>query len=258
MAGGEGLRMAQSGGTAPKPLMTVAGTTLLERNVRQLVRYGFDEIVIAAPSSVPQIAAFARARIISIAAALGCRVEIMTERAPLGNFGAVQTLAERGQPALVVYADNLAALNLRAIFDFHAHERPAMTIAAHEQDFILPYGVVQLEGSDVIGYREKPVTSFSVCSAICVVGESAMRTIAEGEKLGISEMVVRLITQGKPVRAFRHAEPWIDVNDMEALAQAEILVRQYPDRFGHWTEEEMHPAGTGFREAQSRHGADAA
>jgi NDP-sugar pyrophosphorylase family protein len=239
-----GTRMAQSGGRMAKPLMRVAGATLLERNIRQLVRHGFDAIVVVVARAARDVADHVRNDLMEPAAALGCRIEVVAENQPLGNFGAVRMLRGRGGPAVIVYADNVTALDLRAIRKFHVRSRAAMTIATHRQHFTMPFGEVTLDASRVLAYREKPRIDFCVCSAVCVVGEQAAAMIADGEALGLSQMVQRLIARGMAVHAFAHDDPWLDVNDLDAVGRAAALVRAYPERFERWTDDDLPIAGT--------------
>ena len=44
LAGGKGTRLAKVSGGIPKPLVSVAGVPVVERQIRLLVRYGVREI----------------------------------------------------------------------------------------------------------------------------------------------------------------------------------------------------------------------
>src|SRR5436305_1018093 len=51
MAGGRGERMRASGVAVPKPLVLVRGTPLVEHNLLQLLRHGFDDVVVSVPGA---------------------------------------------------------------------------------------------------------------------------------------------------------------------------------------------------------------
>jgi NDP-sugar pyrophosphorylase family protein len=231
MAGGQGTRMSQSGVSVAKALVPVAGVPLIEHNLDQLLRYGFDEIVIVTPPRGSPVAAFVRDTLIPKAGARGRVAWIYEERAPLGNIGAVQILADR-DAALIVYADNLTALDLRVIYEAHRQSQNAMTIAVHRHPFTIPYGEVRLQEDRVVGYDEKPVHYVDVCSAISVIEGHAMAMIAPGEKLGLSELVRRLLLAEMTVGSFRHDAPWIDVNDQSQIGEAERLFAENAVAFG--------------------------
>jgi NDP-sugar pyrophosphorylase family protein len=247
MAGGAGMRMARAGGRVPKPLTPVAGATLLERNIRQLAHHGFDRVIVVVSATASDIALHVRRDLVPAAAAAGCSVEIAVEDKPLGNFGAVRMLKDHlndQTEALIVYADNVTALDLNAIRDFHQSRSAAMTIATHRQSFTMPFGEVTLDGARVLSYREKPEVGFSVCSAVSVVDRRVSEAILDGEAIGLSQTVQRLIARGLPVSAFAHEALWIDVNDLEAVTRAEDMVRSRPDLFERWSRDELALSGT--------------
>ena len=146
IAGGMGTRMAQSGVLVPKAIVPVAGMPMLERNFRQLVRHGFDRIVVAVSQANMQVVDFANTHLRALAAELNVSLETSIETTPLGNIGPVQAEAERGEDLMVVYADNLTALDLTAVYESHCSSSAAMTLAVHEQPFRMPFGEVQTDG----------------------------------------------------------------------------------------------------------------
>lgn len=230
MAGGASSRMRQSGIDRSKALVSVGGSTLLDRNIDALLRSGFDEIVVACSALRPEVGAYAR-EIAGKVEARGGVLTVIEETAPLGNIGAVACIRDRPDPLLVVYVDNLTALDLAAIAGHHLSHDATLTIAVHQQPFTMPFGEVLLDGSQVKLYSEKPTTMFTVCSAVAVVGPAARAAIAADEAIGLSDLVSRLLRQGKAVEAFAHDAAWIDINHQAALAEADRLVAANPTLF---------------------------
>jgi NDP-sugar pyrophosphorylase family protein len=231
MAGGGGTRMLASGNVLPKPLVRVGGVSLLEHNLNQLCRHGFDRVVVVTPASVGSIAAFVQDDLRTAADRVGVDVELIVEQSPLGNIGAVGLLADRNEPALVVFADNLTCLDLRSLFEGHCRGSAAVTVATHAHAFKMPFGEVLIRDGQLAGYHEKPTYQFNVCSAVSAVSPRAMAMVAPGQPLGLSDLINRLIAAGEPVAAYPHEAPWIDVNDTLAVEQAEMLLNAYPARF---------------------------
>jgi NDP-sugar pyrophosphorylase family protein len=232
--------MSRSGVDIAKALVPVAGMTMLERNFRQLVKHGFDRILVATPGGEHPVTDFAHGPLTALADALDVGLEVHPEEHPLGNIGAIQLEAPREDPLLVVYADNLTVLDLSAIRRAHCDAAADLTLAVHEQPFRMPFGEVIIEGDLVTDYIEKPTYRILVCSAISVIAPAVIRSIAPGEAIGISDLARRTITAGGKVLAFRHEAPWIDVNDRGDVLRAETLVAEHaaafadctPDAFG--------------------------
>ena len=235
VAGGAGERMRRTGGRWPKPLAPILGVTLLERNVQGLLRAGLRDIHVAISAAADDIEAFVRSRCQKVAEALGAKLSVITENYPLGSIGAAAFLKDR-QEVLVVNADNLTTLDLRAILARHRQSEAAMTLAIHDQPFPIPFGEVQLEADRVVAYREKPTFLVPICSAISVMGRNALDCLEPGENIGLPALVNRLMANGVEVRAFQHAAPWIDVNDLGAVEQAEALITERAEEFELWAD----------------------
>ena len=236
MAGGAGTRMHQSGSTLPKPLVEVGGVTLLERNLQQLLRFGFDTVYISVSKSSGLIREFINERLIPVARLAGISLREVCETNPLGNIGAAGLVQGQCSSLLVVYADNLTALDLTAVWRFHHEKQADITLATHHQTFRMPFGEVAIsnETSDVTAYTEKPEYSIPVCSAVSVLGPWALSALASSSPMGISDLTRLAIAQQKRVSAFQHQAPWIDVNDLGERSRASRLVAENFDQFENW------------------------
>src|SRR4051812_28872012 len=119
MAGGRGERMRASGVALPKPLVLVHGTPLVEHNLLQLLRHGFDDVVVSVPGPGGAVGGYADGRLTELASEAGARLRVLAETTPLGNIGCAGLLDGEGD-VLVVYADNLTSLDLRDVVRHHA------------------------------------------------------------------------------------------------------------------------------------------
>ena len=112
MAGGSGDRMRASGSIVPKPLVEVMGVSLLERNLHQVFAAGFDHVCVSVSHATPEMGHFVRTRGLQIARAWGATLTLIEEQQPLGNIGCAGQLQGTASHVLVVYADNLTAIDL--------------------------------------------------------------------------------------------------------------------------------------------------
>ncbi|MGH7515107.1 MAG: nucleotidyltransferase family protein [Gemmatimonadales bacterium] len=231
MAGGRGERMRAGGRTTPKPLVPIGGIPLLERNVLSLLHSGFQDLVVAVPSEAPQIAQFVRGRCQALAAGLGARLELFQETTPLGNIGAAAVIERGNDDVLVVYADNLTALDLNALVRHHRDSDSCLTAAVHVEPTRIPYGEVELTEGLVTAYREKPEREVVIASGLYVLRADAIAQLPQGRPRGASWLVNRLLEAGLRVAAFPHDAAWIDVNDEAGVERAERLVAVDPAVF---------------------------
>jgi NDP-sugar pyrophosphorylase family protein len=234
MAGGSGQRMQLSGISIPKPLVTVLGVTLLERNVYALLRAQIRRIIVAVPSGLQELQNFVSGRLTILARAAGAEIICWVEQTPLGNIGCAGLFRDVTDTLLVVYADNLTTLDLRMVGIKHIQSGADITIATHKQSFRMPFGEVRIEGEEVLEYIEKPTYHFNVCSAISVLGRAAINALPADRPTGLSEVVGRLLSTGRKVRSVPHAAPWIDVNDATAIPIAEAIITDHQPEFDLW------------------------
>ena len=232
MAGGRGGRMRAAGAQVPKPLVSVLGTPLLEWNLEALLRAGYRDLVVAVPAHTPEIGELASGRGRRLAERHGATLRLFEETRPLGNIGAAAEIGAVDGDLLVVYGDNLTGLRLPALLEHHRRVDAALTTAVHMEPFRVPFGAVEIEDGLLVAYREKPELPILVSSGVYALGPAAIAAIPKGTPTGASDLVNRLLSSGARVGAYEHRAPWIDVNDVEAVARAEALVAAHPEVFG--------------------------
>lgn len=232
MAGGRAARMRKSSGAAHKALTPVLGISLLERNLRMLLRQGLPAITIAVSAREPALADACREIGGRCAEASGARVDIFIEEQPLGTIGAARAAGTDCAALLVVNVDNLTTLNLRRFIGWHRDQMAAMTIATHWEPFTIPYGEVVVQGDAVTASLEKPARPIRISSGTYVLSPEACGHIAPDRAVNVPDLFDLLTRRGATVSAFVHHAPWIDVNDAFDVSRAERLVREHAAEFG--------------------------
>jgi NDP-sugar pyrophosphorylase family protein len=232
MAGGSGERMRASGETTLKPLVPVMGVPLVERNLMAMLRARLTDvrIVVSRDPAAEPIRRWASDRGRALAAAAGARVTVVAEDRPLGNCGGiVLAVGSSDGDAVLVFADNLTDLDLRALCDAHAAAAADLTLAIHSEPFRLPYGVVDTEAGTVVGYREKPSVQVTVASGLLVA--SARARAALTGPAGVADLTNAVVAHRMATATFPHTALWLDVNDTSKVVAAEAMVRANPACF---------------------------
>jgi NDP-sugar pyrophosphorylase family protein len=209
----------------------VHGVRLLEWNLRALLHYGFRDIVVAVNPNEPEVLEFLD-RAGEIAQANEATLGTYLERVPLGNIGAAREVIGPADALLIIYVDNLAAIDLRALTGYHDAGGFAMTIATHMETFTMPFGELTVRDGTVDAYVEKPSYRIRVSSGTCVLSPRACRAIEPARMTGASTLFATLHDAGERVGAFEHEAPWIDVNDAAALSRAGRIVEEHWPIFG--------------------------
>ena len=181
LAAGEGRRMKPLTETRPKPLIKVAGKSLLERHIEGLAGAGFTEIVVNASYFASQIVDFCDDRQFGDA-----RVTVVVEETPLETAGgivnALPLLGER--PFVVVNGDvytdfPLARLQALDLQDDLAHLVMAPNPEHHPAgDFVLKHGRLLAGGQPRVTYAGLSVMSPQLFEGM-KPGKSALRPLLD-------------------------------------------------------------------------------
>lgn len=229
VAGGAGTRMQRSGSDLPKPLVRVGGVPLVELNLRALVRQGATDLYVAVAAGAPDVARHLESCRPWIERS-GAELSLIVEDPPLGSIGAAASVP--GVPELlVVNADNVTSLDLAGMVAAHRAAAAAMTLAVHDEPFLMPFGEITVDGDRVTDYVEKPTYRICISSAVTVLGPPAVALVEPGEDVGLPVLARRVLDAGIVLSAHHHEADWADVNDLGVLERAERVVAAHPDLF---------------------------
>jgi dTDP-glucose pyrophosphorylase len=216
MAGGRGTRLYPLTETIPKPMLTVAGRPILERLVMHLVGYGIRDVFL----SVHYLSEIVE-RHFGDGAAFGCRIRYLREEQPLGTGGALSLLPEVPQhPLVVMNGDLVTQVNVDRLLEEHRLAGRAMTVAARPYQVEIPFGVLDVEETRVIGLREKPSQQMLVNAGIYVISPEVVARVPPATALPMTTLVEQCLEGGLPVGAHLVADEWIDVGRHDELKKA--------------------------------------
>lgn len=217
MAGGRGTRLGALTDACPKPLLKVAGKPLLETIVQKFLEQGFKRFYMAVNYKAEMVRSH-----FGDGSAYGAEIRYLEEEESLGTAGALTLLPQKPKkPLIVMNADLITTLDFRYLLRFHAEEKAAATMCVRQYEFQVPYGVVQLNGSDILSVEEKPIHRFFVNAGIYVLSPEVIDAIPDNTRADMPT-VIQLVTEGKGVvRAFPVPEYWIDIGKIEDYQRAQ-------------------------------------
>ncbi len=216
MAGGRGVRLSPLTRSDPKPLLAVGDRPLLETLILEMSAQGFRSFFI----SIRYLGEKIR-RHFQDGERLGVRIEYLVESEALGTAGALALLPEAlSEPVIVVNGDVLTKLNFRTLLQFHEGNDAAATMCVSEYSMTVPYGVVAMSGRRVVGIEEKPHSRYLINAGIYVLSPDVMGLIPRDEGYDMTELLARLIREGRNVAAFPIREYWRDVGRADDLERA--------------------------------------
>ena len=222
MAGGRGTRLGDLTRDTPKPLMTVAGRSILEWIVLGLVGDGIREIYVSVNYLADQIEEH-----LGDGSRLGCTVRYLREdpELPLGTAGSLTLLREqrpdRAHPVVVMNGDLMVDYDASQLLEAHQRSGAAVTVATRTYQHEVPFGVVESEGGRVTALSEKPTLSFDINAAVYAVEPRALAWLPVGRASTMPELVETCLERSEPVTAWPIQSEWIDVGTPGDLARAQ-------------------------------------
>ena len=220
MAGGKGERLRPLTEKTPKPLLKVGDKAIIDHNIDRLINYGVKHINVTVNYLGEQLEDhFAEPR---------GEVQVQTVREPkyLGTIGSIRFVKEfYNYTILVMNSDLFTNINYE---DFYLHfkEHDAeMSVAAVPYTVSVPYGIFDLDGRDIQGLIEKPTYNYYANAGIYLIKRSALDEIPDDTFFNATDLIEKLISEGKKVIRFPLNGTWIDIGNPQEYQKANELVK---------------------------------
>ncbi len=215
MAGGLGTRLLPHTEKCPKPLLPIAGKPILEHIIERAKLEGFSHFVLAIRHLGHMIEDY-----FACGEQLGVRIEYLREDCPLGTAGALGLLSLPEAPFVVTNGDVMTDIRYGELLDFHTRYGAAATMAVRAHEWQNPFGVVQTEGVEIIGFEEKPIVRSHINAGIYVLDPSTLNYLRTNENCDMPSLFERLQANNQRTVAYPMHEPWLDVGRPDDLIRA--------------------------------------
>ncbi len=220
MAGGKGERLRPLTEKTPKPLLPVGEKAIIDHNIDRLISYGVQHISVTVNYLKEQIEEhFWEPH-------NGVQVQTVREPKYLGTIGSIKFVKEfYNDTVLVMNSDLFTNINYE---DFYLHfkEHDAeMSVAAVPYTVSVPYGIFDLKGREIHGLIEKPTYNYYANAGIYLIKKSALKEIPEDTFFNATDLIEKLIAEGKKVIRFPLNGTWIDIGNPQEYQKANELVK---------------------------------
>ena len=222
MAGGAGSRLRPLTEDLPKPMLPIGDRPLMEITVQQLKAAGISFVNVAVHHKSEKITEH-----FGDGKGFGVDIKYVTEDRPLGTAGALGLMDTPQETLLVINGDILTQVDFRAMLAYHREHGADLTVAVHQHHLQLPYGVIECDGPTVTGLSEKPLLRFFINAGIYLLEPAVCSYIPAGERYDMTELIQRLMDEGRPVQAFPVSEYWIDVGQHAEYQKAQEDVKSW-------------------------------
>ena len=216
MAGGRGTRLHPHTESCPKPLLLVGAKPILEHIIERAKSEGFRHFVIAIHYLGHMIKEY-----FGDGSRWNVKVEYLNEESPLGTAGALSLLDPQPDlPFVVTNGDVLTDIRYGELLDFHNSHEAVATMAIRLHEWQHPFGVVKINGVDITGFDEKPVSRSYINAGVYVLEPSALKELGRGEHCDMPTLFSHLKNNTERTIAYPMHEPWLDVGRPDDLSRA--------------------------------------
>jgi len=208
LAGGRGTRLRPYTTTIPKPLVPVGERPILDVVLRQLHAAGVRRVTLAVSHMAELIMAF-----FGDGGKLGLAIDYAVEAEPKGTVGPLVDINGLPENFIVMNGDVLTDLDYAALYADHVEANARLTIATYRRRQTMDFGVLELDrdARRIVAFREKPVDLLDVSMGVYVFNRALLARIPRGRPYGLDELVLSMLKDGEPIRAYPFEGYWLDL-----------------------------------------------
>jgi dTDP-glucose pyrophosphorylase len=216
MAGGLGSRLRPYTENCPKPMLPLAGKPMLAHIIERAKLEGFSHFVLAIHYLGHMIEDH-----FGNGERLGVQIDYLREESPLGTAGALGLLNPRPEAAFVVTnGDVITDIRYGELLDFHIRHDADATMAVRVHEWQHPFGVVQTNGVEIVGFEEKPVARSHINAGVYAFEPHALNVLSAEAHCDMPTLFERLQAKARRTVAYPMYEPWLDVGRPDDLNRA--------------------------------------
>lgn len=222
LAGGKGVRLRPYTTCLPKPLVPLGDEcSILEVILGQLSRADFGTVDLAIGHLGQLIRAF-----VGDGSRWGLDVRYWEEDSPLGTVGPlIEHRDELPDDFLVMNGDVLTDLPFDDLLAHHRAGTNDVTVAAYTRQVGIDFGVLELNGPCIAGFREKPQLEYVVSMGVYAMSRRALDRYTPGLPYGFDDLLLSELGTGRAPVAFPFDGFWLDIGRPDDYDRAN---REFP------------------------------
>jgi len=225
MVGGLGTRLRPLTDNIPKPMLKVGNKPILETIILNFKKHGFVNFVLCVSYKADIIEEYFKD-----GSGFGINIEYVHENKRMGTAGALSLIAKEKlqEPFFVMNGDLLTNINFENMMNYHIEHTSVATMGVREYDFQVPYGVVNVEGNNILSIEEKPVHNFFVSGGVYILSPLVLNSIPKDKYYDMPTLFEKLIEDKQKSISFAIHEYWLDIGRIDEFEKAN---REFGDVF---------------------------
>ncbi|GAP41303.1 sugar phosphate nucleotidyltransferase [Flexilinea flocculi] len=221
LSGGLGKRLQPFTNVIPKPLLPLGEKAILEVQIERLVKFGFQEIILATNYKSDYFYKF-----FGNGSQYGIKLTISQEEKPLGTAGPIKLLQKNFEdPFLVMNGDILTQVNLEELYKFAYEKNSLMTVGIKKITLPYDFGNIFFTGDYVTGIEEKKEITTYALAGIYVMKPEVLSLIPDNKYFGMDMLIQTMLEKNQPIVKFEITDYWIDIGNIENYQKAQFDYR---------------------------------
>lgn len=216
LAGGLGTRLRPLTNNYPKPMIEISGKPILEHIIREFARQGFCNFYLSVNFKGELIKDY-----FGNGKNLGVNIKYVEEDKRLGTAGSLSLIKnEDFDDILVMNGDLLTEIDFRKLLEAHRASNANATICTRPYILEVPFGVLLLEDTRVVGIDEKPVITKTISAGVYALKKNSILKLKHNVYCDMPDLIEELINEHCIVHTFEIDNNWIDIGQLSDLERA--------------------------------------
>ncbi|WP_448546801.1 nucleotidyltransferase family protein [Thalassotalea fusca] len=218
MAGGFGTRLRPLTDNCPKPLLKLGDKPILETILESFVSSGFHQFYISTHYLPESIKGY-----FGDGSKWGVDIHYVHEETPLGTGGSLGLLPSDlpDLPIIMMNGDVLTKIDFEQLLSYHNEYQPLCTMCVREDEYQIPYGVVQSQGARITSLVEKPTHKYFINAGVYVVSRALIARVSRNQRVDMTDLIENCLANDDLVSMFPVHEYWLDIGKMVDFYQAQ-------------------------------------
>lgn len=222
LAGGKGSRLRPLTNILPKPLVPLGTVPIVEVIMKRFQHFGFNNFILSINYKGEMIKTYFNDN------DEGFHIEYVQEDNYCGTAGSLSLIKKKIKDTIMVTnCDVIIDVNLDDYFSYHKKNNNDATIVGVIRHIKIPYGVMEVEKSELTTFKEKPDFDYIVNAGMYIIEPKVVHLIDDGKYLDMPDLLMNAKKSGMKVGVYPVASDMIDIghwSDYElALAKAKKI-----------------------------------
>jgi dTDP-glucose pyrophosphorylase len=221
MAGGRGERLRPLTDVTPKPMLLLGNKPIIEHNIDQLISFGIETVTISVNYLANQIIDY-----FGDGSSKGIKINYITETSPFGTIGSLSLMKDIEQSSiLLLNSDLFTSINFEEFYLNYISNDADMAVASIPYSVEIPYAILDLEQTNIKGFKEKPKNTYYANAGIYLFKAEYLNLIPKETVYNATDLMDLLIKRKmnlihSPITGF-----WIDIGKHDDYKKAQEIIK---------------------------------